>query len=213
MKILNLRGNTHYCPVSLAEIIYLSTAVKTYAKADVNVSCSCQTFLNSLSANPTKWSNTLKQFVGNLPTNCLSVFDHFMNLALNGLISSLLPKYFVQDGRSNNSSLLSISGKNALKTQYTYSLLFTNRETFSEPSQTSKMEHIAKVGKPLTIFAKSSILNVRLGSENASKIQFSFKKRHVTPTKNYVNNHEFDIQRVYVAISSYHWSEPRSYAV
>ena len=33
-------------------------------------------------ANFTKWSNTLKQFVGNLPTNCLSVFDHFMGLAL-----------------------------------------------------------------------------------------------------------------------------------
>ena len=42
---------------------------------------------NPLSANPTKWSNTLKQFVGNLPTNCLSVFDHFMNLALKGLTS------------------------------------------------------------------------------------------------------------------------------
>ena len=41
--------------------------------------------LNPLSANPEKWSNTLKQFVGNLPTNCLSVFDHFMNLALKGL--------------------------------------------------------------------------------------------------------------------------------
>ena len=41
--------------------------------------------LNTLSANPTKWSNTLKQFVGNLPTNCLSVFDHLMNLALKGL--------------------------------------------------------------------------------------------------------------------------------
>ena len=41
---------------------------------------------NSLSANPTKWSNTLKQFVGKLPTNCLSVFDHFVNLALKGLI-------------------------------------------------------------------------------------------------------------------------------
>ena len=40
---------------------------------------------NPLSANPTKWSNTLKQFVGNFPTNCLSVFDHFMNLALKGL--------------------------------------------------------------------------------------------------------------------------------
>ena len=36
---------------------------------------------NPLSANPTKWSNTLKQFVGNLPTNCLSVFDHFVGLA------------------------------------------------------------------------------------------------------------------------------------
>ena len=38
-----------------------------------------------MNANPTKWSNTLKQFVGNLPTNCLSVFDHFMGLALKGL--------------------------------------------------------------------------------------------------------------------------------
>ena len=30
--------------------------------------------INPLSVNPTKWSNTLKQFVGNLPTNCLSVW-------------------------------------------------------------------------------------------------------------------------------------------
>ena len=36
--------------------------------------------LNPLSANATKWSNTLKQFVGNLPTNCLSVFDYFVKL-------------------------------------------------------------------------------------------------------------------------------------
>ena len=41
--------------------------------------------LNSLSANPTKWSNTLKQFVGKLLTNCLSVFDHFVKLVLKGL--------------------------------------------------------------------------------------------------------------------------------
>ena len=40
---------------------------------------------NPLSANPTKLSNTLKQFVGNLPTNCLSAFDHFVGLALKGL--------------------------------------------------------------------------------------------------------------------------------
>ena len=38
-----------------------------------------------LSASFTKWSNTLKQFVGKLPTNCLSVFDHFVGLALKGL--------------------------------------------------------------------------------------------------------------------------------
>ena len=54
----------------------------------------CNNILNSicmmgafylLSANPTKWSNTLKQFVGKLPTNCLSVFDHFVKLVLKGL--------------------------------------------------------------------------------------------------------------------------------
>ena len=37
------------------------------------------TYLNPLSTNFTKWSNTLKQFVDKLPTNCLSVFDHFVN--------------------------------------------------------------------------------------------------------------------------------------
>ena len=40
---------------------------------------------NALSANPTEWSNTLKQFFGSLPTNCLSVLDHFVKLALKGL--------------------------------------------------------------------------------------------------------------------------------
>ena len=42
--------------------------------------------LNPLRSNPTKWSNILKQFVGNLTTKCLSVFDHFVGLALKGLI-------------------------------------------------------------------------------------------------------------------------------
>ena len=40
---------------------------------------------NPVSANPTKWSNTLKQFVTNLPTNCLSVFNHFVGLAFKVL--------------------------------------------------------------------------------------------------------------------------------
>ena len=41
---------------------------------------------NSLSTSFTKWSNTLKQFVGKLPTNCLCVFDYFVGLARKGLI-------------------------------------------------------------------------------------------------------------------------------
>ena len=39
---------------------------------------------NPLSANFTKWSDTLKHFVGNLLRN-LSVFDHFVGLALKRL--------------------------------------------------------------------------------------------------------------------------------
>ena len=50
---------------------------------------------NTLSANTTKWSNTLKQFVGNLPTNCLSVFDYFVILALKELIKSDSNNYYV----------------------------------------------------------------------------------------------------------------------
>ena len=51
--------------------------------------------LNRLTANPTKWSNTLKQFAGNLPTNCLSVFNHFVKLTLKGpKRGSLLPKFY-----------------------------------------------------------------------------------------------------------------------
>ena len=31
---------------------------------------------NLVSENPTKWSNTLKQFVGKMPTNCFNEFDY-----------------------------------------------------------------------------------------------------------------------------------------
>ena len=44
-----------------------------------------QIVFNPLSVNPTKWSNTLKQFVRNFPRSCLSVFDHFVILALKEL--------------------------------------------------------------------------------------------------------------------------------
>ena len=40
--------------------------------------------INPSNTKSTKWSNTLK----NLPTNCLSVFDHFVELPLKGLNKS-----------------------------------------------------------------------------------------------------------------------------
>ena len=49
------------------------------------INCCFRLKVNPFSANPTRWSNTLKQFVGKLPTNYLSVFDHFLGLALKGL--------------------------------------------------------------------------------------------------------------------------------
>ena len=47
---------------------------------------------NPLSATFTKWSNTLKQLVSKLPTICLSVFDHFVGLALKVLMLQLICK-------------------------------------------------------------------------------------------------------------------------
>ena len=54
---------------------------------------------NSLSANSTKWSNTLTTIRWQKPTSCLSVFDHFVGLALKRLmsISTVIPttiRYF-----------------------------------------------------------------------------------------------------------------------
>ena len=48
--------------------------------------------VNPLSTNPAKWSNTPKQFVGNLPTNCLSVFDHFVGWHLKAYGCNMIKK-------------------------------------------------------------------------------------------------------------------------
>ena len=65
--------------------------------------------INPLNANPEKWSNTLKQIVGNLPTICLSMFDHFMNLALKGLrilFSFIIIFIYFNIGSSSNVQFL-----------------------------------------------------------------------------------------------------------
>ena len=58
----------------------MGTPVPTNSYPQGNIS-----LLNPLSTNPTKWLNTLKQFVGYLRMNCLGVCDHFVKLALKGL--------------------------------------------------------------------------------------------------------------------------------
>ena len=70
----------------------VQTAIKFMKKSHedlerrfANIYKFCNSTINPLSANFTKWSNTLKQFVDNLPTNCLNVFDHFVGFALKGL--------------------------------------------------------------------------------------------------------------------------------
>ena len=50
------------------------------------------TVFNPLNAKFIKWSNTLKQIVGKLPTICLSVFDHFSGLALKELTFAVVSK-------------------------------------------------------------------------------------------------------------------------
>ena len=67
-------------------------------------------FFNPLKTNHAKWSNTLKQSA--LPTNCLSVFDHFVGFALKGLIIFFLLFYFI--------SMLSNIVQQMLESTYTH---------------------------------------------------------------------------------------------
>ena len=60
--------------------------------------------VNPLSANFTKWSNTLEQFVSNLPTNCLSVFDYFVGLALKGLKHTKC-RYFQEHAKNTKTNI------------------------------------------------------------------------------------------------------------
>ena len=73
--------NTRVCPFHFAEIfrfVEIQFSYCLYLPKGLE-------FFNPFSSNFTIWSNTLRQFVGNLPTNCLSVFDHFVGLVLKGL--------------------------------------------------------------------------------------------------------------------------------
>ena len=61
-------------------IRYFGSVIRNSLPNDFKSICDFDLF-NTLNANPTKWSNKLKQFVGILP----SVFDQFVGLVLKGL--------------------------------------------------------------------------------------------------------------------------------
>ena len=56
-----------------------------FIRGELIFSCKKWLIFNPLTANPTKWSNILKQFIGNSRRIFLSMFDHFEGLALKGL--------------------------------------------------------------------------------------------------------------------------------
>ena len=79
---------------------------------------------NPLRANPTKWSNTLKQFVGKLPTNYLSVFDHLVKLALKGLTNRSTSDFLHQETLAPIKQLLHYLTMLHSDLRYTYLVLF-----------------------------------------------------------------------------------------
>ena len=71
-------------PLSIDVTVFIK-AYLVYIKIKKNFFLCFFMYNTYVSHNFIKWSNTLKQFVGKFPTNCLSVFDHFVGLALKGL--------------------------------------------------------------------------------------------------------------------------------
>ena len=83
IKFENYIKLQNYMKVSVKDIKFNKAAdLRPWRHSCRVVACK---LLKTLSTNFTKWSNTLKQFVRKLSTNCLSVFDHFVGLALKGL--------------------------------------------------------------------------------------------------------------------------------
>ena len=68
-----------------SSLLFLMEHCDTTQKLHFNPFCVNVYSFNPFSVNPTKWSNTLKQFVGNSGRIVLSVLDYFVGLALKEL--------------------------------------------------------------------------------------------------------------------------------
>ena len=87
LKICSKFTGEHPCrkAISIKLLCWLETQSANQSENAFYFILKALFILNPLSSNPTKWPNPLKQFVGNLPTNCFSVFDHVVGLAFKGL--------------------------------------------------------------------------------------------------------------------------------
>ena len=86
-------GNIHHLPKTMKMYsVHLTKNVRdknvTVIEPNRNQKKTNLRHINPFTANPTKWSSTLKQFVSFcrlLSTNCLTVFDYFVDLTNKGL--------------------------------------------------------------------------------------------------------------------------------
>ena len=66
------------------------------------------TIINPLIPDPTKWSNTFKLFVGNLPTNGLSVFVNFVGLVLKACVRYFLSNFYFSPNDSLSETMKNV---------------------------------------------------------------------------------------------------------
>ena len=132
--------------------------------------------LKPLNTNPKKWSNTLKQFVGNLPTNCLSVFDHFVKLALKGLTLPI-DVYSARNVRKNfvpTIKLLSYLVRNNMETYYPCTWLsFVNQKNEKIRNWNLLMKIISTVHLLLFYFTLDTKIWKNIFSSYESQKKFS----------------------------------------
>ena len=76
--------------ITIIIIIIITTVFITFCIVIIFLLLLLLYLIIPLTTKLTKWPNTLRQFVSNLSTNCLSVFGHFVGLALKGLLLLML---------------------------------------------------------------------------------------------------------------------------
>ena len=86
--------HVHFLPPDTHRYVYvyvvLPEILRRYQMHDPIVKSRFKSkIVTPLNASFTKWSNTLKQYFGNFPTNCLNVFDHFVGLVATRLRFSI----------------------------------------------------------------------------------------------------------------------------